>query len=289
MRQLMVIGLLCVANVCGATQFSQFMDPGGWQANSSVFECSLVHEVPYYGRAVFKTRAGENSSFVLKSDSSRLKTGEAALVARSPLWKEHPQTVDLGYVPVKQSLQPIQLPARHTERMLSELYNGFELVFTRRAWYGGETSNDISITTVGFRAAYRQYLACLDGLLPVNFDQIKRTAVYFGSNQYEDIAPRELKKLDQIALYVKADPTVREFFIDGHTDSVGTREDNLVLAQNRAEEVKRYLVSKGVPEKAIVSRWHGERYPVARNDDLMGRAKNRRVTIRLERMESLPN
>ncbi len=285
MRRVGWLCLLLLAPLAQAAQYSQFLDNGGWHANSSVFECSLIHEVPYYGRAVFKTRAGERSGFVLNSDSSRLKSGEASLVARSPIWAEQPKRLDLGYVPVKQSLRPIQLASKTTERMLAELYNGLEVVFTRRPWYGAETSATVAITTVGFRAAYRQYLACLDGLLPVNFDQIKRTAVYFGSNQYEDFSSKELQKLDNIALYVKADPTVKEFFIDGHTDSVGTREDNLILAEKRAQEVKRYLVNKGVPESAIVSRWHGERYPVARNDQLMGRAKNRRVTIRIERIE----
>lgn len=271
-----------------ATGYSQFINEGGWRVDTSVLECAMVHEVPYYGRAVFKTRAGEASRFVLNSDSSRLKTGQASLFARSPIWMETAKKVDLGYVPVKQSLQPIQLNSRHTERMLAELFDGLELVFTRKPWYGAEESAQVAITTVGFRAAYKQYLACLADLLPVNFDQIKRTSVYFGSNQYEDFRASELRKLDNIALYVKADPTVKEFFIDGHTDSVGTREDNLELAKKRSEEVKRYLVNKGVSESAIVSRWHGERYPISTNETVVGRSKNRRVTIRLERV-SPPN
>lgn len=280
------MAVACAAAVSShATTYTQFIDPGGWLTETSVLQCQMVHEVPFFGRAVFKTRAGESSRFHLAADSSRLQTGQASLMARSPVWVEQARLVDLGYVPVTEGLQPIALSSAHTERMLAELYDGLEVVFTRRPWYGADESAKVAITTVGFRAAYRQYQACLAGLLPVNFDQIKRTAVYFGSNQYEDIRPSELAKLDNIALYVKNDPTVKEFFIDGHTDSVGTREDNLALAQKRAEEVKRYLVNKGVAENAIVSRWHGERYPVAPNETVAGRAQNRRVTIRLERIE----
>lgn len=284
MRFIFVCGLWLVAYVAQATNYTQFIDDGGWQSEGSVLSCNLVHQVPFYGHAVFQTRAGERSKFYLDSDSSRLKSGQASLVARAPVWMEKNRKVDLGYVPVVQGFKPVQLASRHTERMLAELFNGLEVVFTRRPWYGAEESASIAITTVGFRAAYRQYLACLDGLLPVNFDQIKRTSVYFGSNQYEDFKTSELKKLDDIALYVKADPTVKEFFIDGHTDSVGTRDSNLVLAQQRADEVVRYLVGKGVPETSITSRWHGERYPVAKNGTVVGRAKNRRVTIRLEKI-----
>ena len=73
------------------------------------------------------------------------------------------------------------------------------------------------------------------------------------------------------------------FFIDGHTDSVGGRSDNLELAQRRAEEVTRYFVNQGLDKSKIQTRWHGERYPVESNATRKGRAKNRRVTIRLER------
>lgn len=271
-----------------ATVHSNFLDNGAWQANTSVFSCRMVHSVPFYGDAVFETRAGESSRFYLQGDVSQLRRGGAALVARSPVWAEQPRRVELGLVEVKQRPRAVELASRDTERMLTELYGGLELVFTRDAWYGGESPAQIAITTVGFRSAYERYRGCLAGLLPANFEQIKRTAVYFDSGQQEEISPSELRKLDNIVAYVKADPSVREFFIDGHTDSVGTRESNLVLAEKRAEEVARYLVIKGVPEDAIISRWHGERYPVASNEDVDGRAKNRRVTIRLEKLEIDP-
>jgi len=278
-----VVGLWSSSS--SATVYSNFLDDGGWQAKSSVFACSMVHSVPFYGDAVFETRAGEASRFYLLGDVSRFRQGGAALVARSPVWAEQPKVVQLGDVEVKQRRRAVELAEKDTERMLAELYDGLELVFTRDPWYGGESASQIAITTVGFRAAYERYLGCLAGLLPANFDQIKRTSVYFGSSKFEDILPSELRKLDNIVAYVKADPSVREFFIDGHTDSVGTRDNNLQLAEKRAEEVTRYLVNKGVPKESITSRWHGERYPVASNETVEGRAKNRRVTIRLERLE----
>lgn len=285
MRVVSVMVIWAWAVAGDATTYTNFIDDGGWRADGSVFECSMSHSVPYYGDAVFLTRAGEDSQFYLQAQASRLKTGEASLVAQTPVWMERHRRIDLGYIPVRQGLRPIRLQSGHTERMLSELYNGLELVVTRRPWYGAEESSRLAITTVGFRAAYARYLGCLTDLLPVNFDQIKRTAVYFDSAQFEDLDLAELRKLDHVVVYMKADSSVKEFFIDGHTDSVGTRADNLVLAQRRAEEVTKYLVNKGVPEEAIISRWHGERYPVAGNHSDDGRAQNRRVTIRLEKVE----
>lgn len=271
-----------------ASVHSNFLDNGAWQANTSVFTCNMVHSVPFYGNAIFETRAGESSQFYLQGDVSRLHRGGAALLARSPIWAEQPRQIELGLVEIKQRPRAVELASADAERMLAELYAGLELVFTRDVQFGGDNPSQIAITTIGFRAAYEQYQNCLAGLLPVGFEQIKRTSLYFGSGKFEDIQASELRKLDNIVAYVKADPSVREFFIDGHTDSIGTREDNLALAEVRTEEVTRYLVNKGVPKEAITSRWHGERYPIASNETADGRAKNRRVTIRLEKLEIAP-
>lgn len=65
----------------------------------------------------------------------------------------------------------------------------------------------------------------------------------------------------------------------GHTDSVGTDAYNLKLGQRRAEAVKAYLVSQGVPANRIYTDSKGEKQPVADNRTQEGRAKNRRVEV----------
>lgn len=65
----------------------------------------------------------------------------------------------------------------------------------------------------------------------------------------------------------------------GHTDSVGTDAYNQKLGQRRAEAVKAYLVSQGVPANRIYTDSKGEKLPVADNRTKEGRAKNRRVEI----------
>jgi Outer membrane protein and related peptidoglycan-associated (lipo)proteins len=286
MRLATVLAVLSLwGSSSSATVYSSFLEDGAWATKASVFSCRMVHSVPLYGDAVFETRAGEGSRFYLQGDISRLRQGPAALVARSPIWAEQPLLIELAEVQVKQARRALELPTKDTERMLAELYDGLELVVTRDTWYGGDNPAQVAITTIGFRDAYQQYRDCLAGLLPANFDQIKRTSVYFGSSKFDDIPASELRKLDNIAAYVKADPSVREFFIDGHTDSYGSREENLQLAEKRTEQVTRYLINKGVPQEAITARWHGERYPIASNATPEGRAKNRRVTIRLEKLE----
>lgn len=72
--------------------------------------------------------------------------------------------------------------------------------------------------------------------------------------------------------------------IDAHTDSVGSNENNLQLSKNRAAEVKKYLVQKGVDENRIISRgWGEERLIVAKESTEEDKAKNRRTEFILTR------
>ena len=70
--------------------------------------------------------------------------------------------------------------------------------------------------------------------------------------------------------------------MDGYTDNTGKAEKNQLLSQNRADAVKKYMVSKGVDESRLVSTGHGIDNPVADNKKAAGRAKNRRVELHLK-------
>lgn len=65
----------------------------------------------------------------------------------------------------------------------------------------------------------------------------------------------------------------------GHTDSVGTDAYNLKLSMRRANAVKAFLVSKGIPADRIFTEGKGESKPVASNKTSEGRARNRRVDV----------
>lgn len=72
--------------------------------------------------------------------------------------------------------------------------------------------------------------------------------------------------------------------IDAHTDSVGSEEANLKLSKDRAESVKKYLISKGVDVNRIVARGWGEYKPiVAVEKSEQDKAKNRRTEFILTR------
>lgn len=70
-----------------------------------------------------------------------------------------------------------------------------------------------------------------------------------------------------------------EVEILGHTDSVGSGSYNQSLSVQRAEAVKKYLVSQGISSARLKTRGYGESDPIASNETEEGRQQNRRVEI----------
>ena len=70
--------------------------------------------------------------------------------------------------------------------------------------------------------------------------------------------------------------------IEGHTDNVGKRKENVTLSQARADAVKEYLIRGGVGEKQVTAMGYGPKRPIASNSTREGRKLNRRVEFRLE-------
>lgn len=287
----LVLPMALLAAKADAVRYSNEINPSSWTAHTSVFECRLEHNVPYYGDAVFRTRAGEASAFYLRASTSRFQAGKASVFARSPVWKTEVERQNLGSVAVKQGKRPMWLDSKHAEDYLSQLYQGRELEFARPTWYHDEQAPamDLIVKTIGFREAYDQYLSCLAGLLPRNYDQMRRTALYYsvGDTESEGLSDSNIQNLEYILQLVKHDKRIRKFYIDGHASSPGDRSTNLELSKGRAEIVADWLRTRGVPDDWMVIRWHGERYPVASNATREGRSKNRRVTVRIERIEEV--
>ncbi len=256
----------------------------GWRLDASVFECRLVQPIPRFGDAVFTRRAGEQQRFVLHQANRLLAEGEASIRAEHPEWRETAQPELLDPVSVQTGEQALALDWQRSQRLAAELRTGRRLIISHAPWDSRVQAVEIVLEPVGFREGMDGFNECLAGLLPVNFDQVQRNALYFPAGN-NDLPESELEKLDQVALYASADDAVTHFYVDGHTDGVGLRAENLELSQKRAEMVTQYLIERGVPERKIITRWHGERYPVGSNREPEGRAENRRVTVRLERRD----
>jgi len=261
------------------------MERSQWYISTSIFECSVVHDVPRYGQGVFYHEAGEDLRFYSQTTSNPMQSGKAALVIEASPWRPGVPTRNLGYAPVSETDQPLSVESRRSHEMMKGLLEGMMPTFTRKAWFSDARAR-LSLNSIGFANVYEAYLDCISSLLPVNFRQVEKTKVHFESDK--DVLLKEDKqRLDRVVLYIKADSSVTAVYVDGHTDATGRRIYNRRLSKMRAEQVTRYLTKEGVNPDMIQTRYHGERYPVAGNSAAKDKAQNRRSTVRLVRGESL--
>ena len=86
------------------------------------------------------------------------------------------------------------------------------------------------------------------------------------------------KILDDIAKTMKKNPEYN-LFIKGHTDNDGKADKNLQLSKDRAEAVRKYLISKGIDRSRLRAVGYGRSMPIADNKKRNGREKNRRVEM----------
>lgn len=108
---------------------------------------------------------------------------------------------------------------------------------------------------------------------------IVRLLVFFEFDK-ADLQEESYVDLDRAAQWMRDNPAV-EVEIAGHTDSVGARDYNRHLSQDRANSVKEYLARKGVPSGRLIAIGYGMDQPTATNDTDEGRALNRRVEFRV--------
>jgi outer membrane protein OmpA-like peptidoglycan-associated protein len=92
------------------------------------------------------------------------------------------------------------------------------------------------------------------------------------------LLPIAQEKLTDVAKALN-DQGYQSLLVEGHTDSQGSADKNMGLSQDRAEAVRSYLISQGIPSDKIRAQGLGSSRPVADNSTAEGRANNRRVEI----------
>ena len=103
--------------------------------------------------------------------------------------------------------------------------------------------------------------------------------IFFATGSAKLLA-KSYNSLKDVAQILKDNPSYK-IDVDGYTDITGNADKNQVLSESRAASVKQYLIGNGVDESRIVSTGHGINDPIADNKTVAGRAKNRRVEMKL--------
>ena len=110
-------------------------------------------------------------------------------------------------------------------------------------------------------------------------DVIKLPGVNFETNSDRLLPGADGVLRDAAATLAKYPDLVVE--VAGHTDSVGAADYNQGLSERRAKTVRDYLINAGAAEANLSARGYGEAAPVDDNSTADGRARNRRVELRI--------
>jgi OmpA-OmpF porin, OOP family len=103
--------------------------------------------------------------------------------------------------------------------------------------------------------------------------------IVFGFDS-DRIASDERGALESAADTLRRNPELR-VEIAGHTDSMGQPAYNQALSERRARAVLEFLVAAGIDRDRLTARGYGQAEPVADNATEEGRARNRRVELRV--------
>lgn len=99
--------------------------------------------------------------------------------------------------------------------------------------------------------------------------------IYFNTDAF-NLNSQAQNVLNSFADFMKLNPSVY-VAIHGHTDNVGDEKSNLDLSSKRAKAVHDYLIEIGVNSSRLSYQGFGELKPLVSNDDLSGKATNRRT------------
>jgi outer membrane protein OmpA-like peptidoglycan-associated protein len=101
--------------------------------------------------------------------------------------------------------------------------------------------------------------------------------ILFASNSYE-INDTIKTVLTEFAEYLRLNSKIN-VALQGHTDNIGSDQDNLLLSENRAKTVFQFLVSRGINKTRLSFKGYGSTRPISSNNSEEGRSRNRRTVF----------
>jgi len=263
-------------------RFGASLHESQWGATGSRMQCTLLHEIPHYGKALFTQNAGEGITFSLRSKAQLPKVDEVQLVSVAPSWKHDREDETLWNIPITQNRKRINLNGEYSLRVFNELTQGMAPTFKYLDPADGQIKVLTTLSPVWLRPALTEFTSCIKELLPYNFKQIRHSRYYFDFDS-SDLRPDTIEHAEDLVEFITVTENIRRIKVDGHTDDAGHYRYNRHLGRERAEVFKAYLVENGIPEDMIDLKSFGERRPESTNKTAEGRAINRRILVTLER------
>lgn len=141
-------------------------------------------------------------------------------------------------------------------------------------------SNIENISTKGLSRSTTLYVK-----IELGIDELKTGSniilnnIYFetGKSVIDSLSSTDLKKILQ---FLNDNPLIK-LEIQGHTDAIGGVSSNILLSKKRAETIVNFLVQNGMEKARLTGVGFGSSRPIAPNNNVEGRTKNRRVEMKI--------
>ncbi len=315
--------LILLHSPASASLYDVVMDDIDWQLHEDkYFKCRLYQKIPLFGGVAIIAEAGhqqsielESSLFPIRPESVRVwirpqpwgqeHSSKSAFesAADSPLTGVSGQQLQVTDYHLSNNVQveglelKLKLPVRQLFDQLDSRSYLYIYIVGKSSTKNSLASNAIvvRIPTVGMLPAMEKMSDCITSLLPRNFHQLQQYNLHYALGQ-SSLNNSQRQWLLDTARYVAVDKSISEITIDGNSDNTPFRDSdetidrlqNLELSKKRADVVRnqleQYLKEAMVTHPvSVITRYHGERYPIANNTTAAGRYKNRRVEVTLLR------
>ncbi|MDP8099268.1 OmpA family protein [Pasteurella atlantica] len=139
---------------------------------------------------------------------------------------------------------------------------------------------DFSVKTLDNEAVNVRHQK-MDTLLS-NLNANPLTLYFKTGSAHIQLSTTQKERLVQIISYLDYNPSAKAV-ITGHTDNTGSRNTNITIAKKRAKFVADYFANNGLNNSQFIIASKGSDMPIADNSTSEGRAKNRRVTITIDK------
>lgn len=284
-KTLSILTLSFIVTTANASirQYQADLDSSKWQlTNNSRLECTLAHQIPNYGLAKFYSRASRDLNMEFELDMLRLPDNYSLAEVRSvaPKWNPGQSGYTIADMKLHKQFSP-DLPKKVAWTMLNELEQGMSPTFYYDDWYSNNDKISVGLSSARFKKAYQNFVGCVGNLLNYNFDDIAYTVLNYQFNS-DELTKASRKRIAMITEYLALDAELELVLIDAFTDSFGGRSLNQTISKKRADKIKEYFIASGIDPNRIAAKGYGERRHIASNDTVLGRAKNRRVVVRME-------
>ncbi|WP_162045864.1 flagellar protein MotY [Vibrio taketomensis] len=257
-----------------------------WQMTSNTpLQCQLVHPIPNFGEAVFTSNASKkiNLDFELKMKRPMGETRDVSLVSMPPAW--HPGDSANRMTNIRFFKQfDGYIGGQTAWSILSELEKGRYPTFSYQEWQSSDERVEIALSSVLFQPKYNVFSDCIANLLPYNFEDISFTILHYDRSSVQ-LNKASQKRLAQIAEYIRYNQDIDLVLVSTYSGSEDSKSTSQALSEQRADVLRDYFKSIGLPEDRIQVQGYGKRRPIADNASPLGKDKNRRVVISLGRTQ----